>query len=228
MDYKTAGVRPVVRHVEFNRLPRMTVRRRLVLSVPLPRGPEFRRRKRPAYEMSSAGNRGGRPLAIAVAAMTLWWSAGPGAEAVTDDMLKIACDDMTPRHASYAAENAARTPCPYRLLANATAAVPGRPVRLTLTSPDGSVPFKGFMVQARDARSGRVLGTFLPDCSDGNRTYHMITCPNGGLPFVRRVLNRLGFLFILFFIFYSPRPSDSRVGAPGRGIFSRETGHSVT
>lgn len=147
------------------------------------------------------GGRRSRADAIAIAAMALWWSAGPGAESVTDDMLKIACDDLTPRHATYTAENSARTPCPYRLLVNATAAVPGEPVRLTLTSLNGSVPFKGFMVQARDALRERVIGTFLPGCSDGNRTHHMITCPNGDLPFVRRVW---------FLVFSSVRFSRSR------------------
>lgn len=106
-------------------------------------------------------------------------STSPGAEAVTDAMLKIACKDMTPHHPGYKAENLQGVPCPYRLLINTSPVEPGNLVNLTLSSVTGSTRFKGFMVQARDAED-HVLGTFLPDCiGSGNKSHHMITCPNG-------------------------------------------------
>lgn len=114
---------------------------------------------------------------------TLWlMTAGPGVLAVTDEMLSVACGDMTPRHKGFVANRTG--PNPYRLLVAPTV-VPGELVNVTLVSADGRTPFKGFMVQARDA-DGHVLGTFLPDCSadGGNKSHHMITCSNGEEPYV--------------------------------------------
>lgn len=130
-----------------------------------------------------------RPLrtTVVAAAIALWSAAGPVVQSVTDEMLKIACADMTPRHAGNVAENSARVPCPYRLSVDTRPpVVPGDLVSLTLAAVAGSAPFKGFMIQARDA-DGRALGTFLPECcgTGGNETsYHMISCPNGQRPFV--------------------------------------------
>lgn len=124
-----------------------------------------------------------RTAAAAIAA-TLWLTAAavPGARAVTDEMLSVACADMTPRHEGYAANSSG--PNPYRLLV-APAVVPGELVNVTLVSVDGRTPFKGFMVQARDA-AGHVLGTFLPDCNPGGgiKSHHMITCSDGDQPYV--------------------------------------------
>lgn len=126
--------------------------------------------------------------ATAVAAFWLTMMAmSPVVRAVTDDMLKIACEDMTPRHPGYKPENENRVPCPYRLVVHAEPVVPGDSVNLTLTSSNGSTPFKGFMIQARDYR-GRVLGTFLPSCAGGgNKSHHMITCDDGVEPYVSAV-----------------------------------------
>lgn len=119
-------------------------------------------------------------------AVTLWLACLPGTEAVSDAMLKIACEDMTPRHPGYEAENLHRVPCPYRLLVDTIPVRPGDLVNLTLTSVNGTTPFKGFMVQARDAR-GDTLGTFLPDCSrNGTKPQHMISCHSGTEPYVSR------------------------------------------
>uniref|UniRef100_A0A2S2PDB5 Defense protein l(2)34Fc n=2 Tax=Schizaphis graminum TaxID=13262 RepID=A0A2S2PDB5_SCHGA len=105
-----------------------------------------------------------------------------GTQAVTDAMLKIACSDMTPRHPGYRPENVKDTPCPYRLIVDpSTPVVPGNLVNLTLTSVGTTMPFKGFMVQARDA-NGRTIGTFLPECRNA-RKHHMITCSNGEEPY---------------------------------------------
>lgn len=127
---------------------------------------------------------------IVVAATVALWlaAAGPGVRAVTDQMLKVACDDMTPRHEGFKANSSG--PNPYRLLVAPTV-VPGELVNVTLFSVDGRTPFKGFMVQARDD-SGYVLGTFLPDCSSdgGNKSHHMITCSNGYQPYVSTTVVR--------------------------------------
>ncbi|XP_025197942.1 defense protein l(2)34Fc-like [Melanaphis sacchari] len=106
----------------------------------------------------------------------------PGTRAVTDDMLKVACSDMTPRHTGYQPENEIGVPCPFRLTVDpSTPVVPGNMVNLTLWSLGMATPFKGFMVQARDV-NGRVLGTFLPECWNETR-HHMISCPNGDEPY---------------------------------------------
>lgn len=121
----------------------------------------------------------GVPLLVVVV-VTLW----SGVRAVSDDLLKIACDDMTPRHPGFKSENVKHVANPYRLVVD-DPVVPGNLVNVTLGSVNGSTPFKGFMVQARDA-DGHVLGTFLPDCRDGgNKSHHMITCSNGVEPYVR-------------------------------------------
>lgn len=109
----------------------------------------------------------------------------PGARAVTDEMLKIACSDMTPRHPGYKAENIKGVPCPYRLTVDpSTPVVPGNLVNVTLKSIDTTLPFKGFMVQARDL-NGQVIGTFLPACQNATQ-HHMISCSNGEEPYVSR------------------------------------------
>lgn len=138
------------------------------------------------------------PSLVTITAVTVvWWLADTtGVTAVTDEMLKIACADMTPRHPGYKAENARRVPCPYRLVVDSPLVVPGDTVNVTLTSVNGSTPFKGFMVQARDA-DDHILGTFLPDClNGGNKSHHMISCSNGVEPFVS-VYNFFFFLSIL-------------------------------
>lgn len=150
-------------------------------------------RPKRVHRMTAAifmGNRESFLVCAIAVAFTALWSAGPGAESVTDDMLKIACEDMTPRHSGQSPENSRRVPCPYRLLVDATTpVVPGDLVHLTLNSLNGSTAFRGFMIQARDT-DGSVLGTFLPDCSSrgGNASHHhMITCSNGNVAFVRPV-----------------------------------------
>ncbi|KAE9534742.1 hypothetical protein AGLY_008034 [Aphis glycines] len=106
----------------------------------------------------------------------------PGARAVTDDMLKIACSDMTPRHPGYKPENTKGLPCPYQLTVDpSTPVVPGNLVNVTLTSIGTNLPFKGFMVQARDL-NGQVIGTFLPACRNATQ-HHMISCSNGHEPY---------------------------------------------
>lgn len=119
------------------------------------------------------------------AVVLLWLFCGPGADAVTDQMLKIACSDMTPRHQGFKSENLQHKLCPYRLLVDKIPVVPGELVNLTLTSFNEMTPFKGFMIQARDT-DNNVLGTFLPDCNNqgGNRSHHMISCSNGVEPYV--------------------------------------------
>lgn len=121
-----------------------------------------------------------------IAALLLVLLVGvPGSRAVTDDMLKIACSDMTPRHPGYRPENTKGAPCPYRLTVDpSTPIVPGNLVNITLTSIGTILPFKGFMVQARDA-NGQVIGTFLPACRNAKQ-HHMISCSNGREPYVSR------------------------------------------
>jgi len=110
----------------------------------------------------------------------------PDTGAVTDDMLKIACSDMTPRHPGYRAENTLGVPCPYRLMVDtSTPVVPGNLVNITLTSVNMSTPFKGFMIQARDS-DGRTIGSFLPECRNATQ-HHMISCSNGDEPYVSGV-----------------------------------------
>jgi hypothetical protein len=122
----------------------------------------------------------------ATALLLVFLLQAPGARAVTDDMLKIACSDMTPRHPGYKAENVKGVPCPYRLTVDpSTPVVPGNLVNLTLTSVGTTMPFKGFMVQARDV-NGRAIGTFLPECRNATK-HHMITCSNGDEPYVSRL-----------------------------------------
>lgn len=128
---------------------------------------------------------------ITVTAVALFWlSPAPGAEAVTDQMLKIACSDMTPRHPGFKPENVNHVTCPYRLVVDKIPVVPGELVNLTLTSiTDTPAAFKGFMVQARDA-DDNVLGTFLPVCENhgGNKSHHMISCTNGIEPYVSIII----------------------------------------
>lgn len=122
----------------------------------------------------------GVPFLVVLVVATLW---SGGARAVSDNLLKIACDDMTPRHPGFKSENVQHVANPYRLVVDGPV-VPGNLVNVTLSSANGSTPFKGFMVQARDA-DGHMLGTFLPDCQDGgNKSHHMITCSNGVEPYV--------------------------------------------
>lgn len=121
---------------------------------------------------------------VTAVAVIVLSSTIPSAHAVTDAMLKIACKDMTPRHPGYKAENVQGVQCPFRLLIDTSPVVPGNLVNITLSSVNGSTPFKGFMVQARDAED-QVLGTYLPDCvGNGNKSHHMITCSNGVQPYV--------------------------------------------
>jgi hypothetical protein len=121
---------------------------------------------------------------VVTAVAVAMWSACPGTEAVPDSELKIACEDMTPRHPGYVPQNWQHVPCPYRLLVDTVPVRPGDLVNLTLVSIDDSIPFKGFMVQARDA-DGYALGTFLPDCSKaGTKPQHMISCSKGNEPYV--------------------------------------------
>ncbi|XP_026808656.1 defense protein l(2)34Fc-like [Rhopalosiphum maidis] len=118
----------------------------------------------------------------ATALLLVFLLQAPGTRAVTDDMLKIACSDMTPRHPGYRPENVQGVPCPYRLMVDpSTPVVPGNLVNLTLTSVGTTMPFKGFMVQARDV-NGRAIGTFLPECRNATK-HHMITCSNGEEPY---------------------------------------------
>lgn len=126
--------------------------------------------------------------AVVLQAMVLLLLQAPGAQAVTDSMLKIACSDMTPRHPGYKAENVLGVPCPYRLIIDSPV-VPGNLVNVTLTSVNKSIPFKGFMVQARDA-DGRPIGTFLPECRNVTQ-HHMITCSNGNEPYVSFLSKRV-------------------------------------
>lgn len=123
-------------------------------------------------------------VAAVVVATVLLWSAGPGARAVSDSQLKLACGDMTPRHPGFWPQT---IPNPYRLRVDASESspvIPGNLMNVTLDSVDGTTPFKGFMVQARDLR-GHVLGTWMPDCRDGgNKSHHMISCSNGAEPYV--------------------------------------------
>ncbi|XP_025419498.1 putative defense protein 1 [Sipha flava] len=126
-----------------------------------------------------------RPITamVVTAVAVAMWSACPGTEAVPDSELKIACEDMTPRHPGYVPQNWQHVPCPYRLLVDTVPVRPGDLVNLTLVSIDDSIPFKGFMVQARDA-DGYALGTFLPDCSKaGTKPQHMISCSKGNEPY---------------------------------------------
>lgn len=124
-------------------------------------------------------------IVLAMVLLLLVVVQAPGARAVTDDMLKIACSDMTPRHPGYRAENTQGLPCPYRLIVTSPV-VPGNLVNITLTSVGVTMPFKGFMVQARDS-DGRALGTFLPECRNATQ-HHMISCSNGDEPYVSRFL----------------------------------------
>lgn len=135
---------------------------------------------------SHASPRSPRPTAaiVVTAVAVVLWSACPGIEAVSDTLLKIACEDMTPRHPGYEPENLQNVPCPYRLLVDTVPVRPGDLVNLTLVSVDDSMPFKGFMIQARDA-DDHALGTFLPDCSrSGTKPQHMISCLSGNEPYV--------------------------------------------
>ncbi|XP_015374076.1 PREDICTED: defense protein l(2)34Fc-like [Diuraphis noxia] len=121
-------------------------------------------------------------IALAMVLLLLVVVQAPGARAVTDDMLKIACSDMTPRHPGYRPENTQGLPCPYRLIVDpSTPVVPGNLVNITLTSFGITMPFKGFMVQARDS-DGRAIGTFLPECKNATQ-HHMISCSNGDEPY---------------------------------------------
>ncbi|NP_001233023.1 uncharacterized protein LOC100166015 isoform X1 [Acyrthosiphon pisum] len=121
-------------------------------------------------------------IARATVMMLLLLVQAPGSGAVTDEMLKIACSDMTPRHPGYRPENTQGAPCPYRLMVDpSTPVIPGNLVNITLTSVGVTMPFKGFMVQARDD-DGRVIGTFLPECRNVTQ-HHMISCSNGNEPY---------------------------------------------
>lgn len=116
---------------------------------------------------------------VAAVAQALLLLLAPGARAVTDEMLKIACSDMTPRHPGYRPENTRGVPCPYRLIVDpSTPVVPGNLVNVTLTSVGTTVAFKGFMIQARDVND-RTIGTFLPECRNATN-HHMISCSSNG------------------------------------------------
>ncbi|CAL8398009.1 unnamed protein product [Arctogadus glacialis] len=86
-----------------------------------------------------------------------WW-AGP-ALGYSNGRVQVVCGSMEPLHG----HSPSPDPAPYRLTVDGSTVKPGARVTVTLLASNGSSPFKGFLLEARDAaapHSTVALGSF--------------------------------------------------------------------
>ncbi|XP_076034442.1 putative ferric-chelate reductase 1 homolog [Oratosquilla oratoria] len=79
-----------------------------------------------------------------------------------------ACDSMVPGHGSPPQSS----DTPFFITADKTEVSSGDKVQVIMSSPNGD-PFKGFLIQARDTNTDKILGTF------SSKEYKFLTCGQG-------------------------------------------------